>query len=107
MKKIYSGNTEKILNSLDGIARAEAGPYFYSKLVTRMQREQLPQPVSVLSRFRPALVIGALVTLVMMNVLLLVSQSGKLTASSTEATAESYTVQAFSEEYSLNTSIDY
>ncbi|GAB4093441.1 hypothetical protein [Flaviaesturariibacter terrae] len=34
---------DDILASLDGAARAEAGPYFYSKLRTRMDGELLPR----------------------------------------------------------------
>ena len=107
MKKTSNNDTHKILNSLDGLQRAQTSPYFYSKLITRMQQEQLPATGSFLSAFRPALVIGVLVVLVMMNVLLLLSQSNNLSSVSAGASTGNYTVQAFSEEYNLNTSNDY
>ncbi|RYZ22250.1 MAG: hypothetical protein EOO16_09760 [Chitinophagaceae bacterium] len=46
MDQDHNKRIDSILGSLDGAARAEAGPYFYSRLRTRMEAGLLPKPLA-------------------------------------------------------------
>jgi hypothetical protein len=78
---------DDILSSLDGAARAEAGPYFYSRLRARMEAGLLPRPIA----WRLALV---LVLVAVLNVLTLKAVQQAPAASDTMA-------QTIASEYSL------
>jgi hypothetical protein len=58
MEQDYTKRVDEILNSLDGMQRAEASPYFYSKLRNRMQTSAMPRPLAW--RLAMALVVVAL-----------------------------------------------
>ncbi|RYY88221.1 MAG: hypothetical protein EOO15_09655 [Chitinophagaceae bacterium] len=78
---------DDILNSLDGATRAEAPPYFYSKLRNRMNSSLLPKPLA----WRLAL---ALVVVALLNVM-------TLRAVRNEGPADDSNAQAIASEYSL------
>ncbi len=74
MKPHINKKIEEALGSLDGIQRAEPQPYFYTRLLGRLQREESrwERIGSVLSR--PAVVITGLFVVLFMNVLILLNQ---------------------------------
>ncbi len=94
--------TEEALNSLEGLAKAGPGPYFYTRLEARMNKEKksvLDQVVFMLNR--PVVAIGLALFVIAVNttVVLQKNESSPL-ADQTEMTV--------SEEYNLvsNTYLD-
>ena len=76
MKPDLEKRIEDTLNSLDGIQRAEPQPFFYTRLIGRLQREQRnvwEKMGSFLSR--PVVVIAGLVLILVMNAFMLLQQS--------------------------------
>ena len=85
---------EQILNSLDGVGRAEASPYLYSKIRNRMEAAS-PLPKTLAWRIAVVLlVVGAL------NLYTLSAFSGHAKAGTVQAS----TIAA---EYSLSLPADY
>ncbi|RYY91819.1 MAG: hypothetical protein EOO11_22155 [Chitinophagaceae bacterium] len=84
---------DDILASLDGAQRAEAGPYFYSRLRARMEGALLPRRLA----WRLGL---ALLLVALLNV-------ATLRAERQEAPANDGTAQAIASEYSLTLSENY
>ena len=60
MKKEVQQKVEETLNGLDGLQRAEASPYLYSKIRNKMQSVNNAVPHSLAWRMIAALVIIAL-----------------------------------------------
>jgi len=94
---------EATLNSLDTISRAEAPPYFYTRLLSRMERKR----VSALSRVlqllsRPVVGISVLVLFLVLNV---VAIRGLMSAPKAQGQASD--AQSFATEYNLNTTSVY
>lgn len=71
------------LESLDGIQRAEPAPYFYTRLIARLQRDQ-PTIWETMGAFlaRPAVAIASLFLILLLNGFLLFRQD-ETAASST------------------------
>ena len=62
------------LGSLDGVERASAGPFFYTRLMARMESEQASVWVRAAAWLtRPQVALGLLVFLLVMNGLLLLN----------------------------------
>ncbi|HEX7845847.1 MAG TPA: hypothetical protein VF476_08625, partial [Chitinophagaceae bacterium] len=63
---------EDALNSLDGIQRAEPQPFFYTRVIGRLQRDEKGMWAST-GKFlsRPIVVIAGLVLVLVMNVFIL------------------------------------
>ncbi|MDE3247130.1 MAG: hypothetical protein KGO82_00630 [Bacteroidota bacterium] len=64
-----SNNTERTLHSLDGLQKASPGPFFYTRVQARLQREQ---PAGWLGRMvqqitRPAVVLTTLAIILLLN----------------------------------------
>ena len=90
-------NTDKILNSIDHIKRAEAPDHFYAGIRAKMQREQRS---SVSARFslKPAYAMMLLVIFLIVNISVLSVANKK-----TEKTEDTSDMQAFAREYNLTT----
>ncbi len=88
-------NVDEILAGLDGVRRAEAPGFFYTRLKARMLAEK--QPVAVKSNnwlLRPAFVLGALAAIILLNAVVLL-QRNKPEARDAD------TIQTIAAEYSL------
>ena len=95
---------EKTLESLDGIKRAEPQPFFYTRLIARLEREQKniwELAGSYLAR--PAVAIVGLCLILAFNVVILVQKdSTTSTPSYVDATQDDESIFA-----SANTTYDY
>ncbi len=107
MKKIYSKNVDEIIESVEGIQRANPSPYFYAKLMHKMNALEEKKSNSFIFQFKPALVIGVLTFIFVLNAFLLIKQTNKRNQSQTEVSNIVSTVNDFSSEYNLNTATVY
>lgn len=107
MKKSYSTETDQLWESIEGMERATPSPFFYAKLLHKMQSAQVEEQASLLSQFKPILVIAVLSMMVLTNIGLLLNQSKKATQSTVASSTQTSPVQVFSEEYNLNNTIDF
>jgi len=95
---------QKAMDSLEGIQRATPGEFFYTRLRARMLRkEQSFWETSGNLLSRPAIVIGGLCLVLLMNTLAIFDQSSKL------ATTNDPGELSLVEEYTIasNTLLDY
>jgi hypothetical protein len=92
--------TENILNSLDGIQRAKAPDFFYSRLRARMERQLGPEKASgwVL---RPVYAIIALFVVLLINAAVLLRDSNEPSPNLASAT-DTETMQSMASEYRVN-----
>lgn len=94
---------DKTLNSLNGIGRAQASPYFYSHLVNRMEQQQAATQAGWLQWFsRPAISISVLAVLVVLNVMAIRGMVLKQNSA-----AQASAAQNFATEFNLNTASVY
>jgi hypothetical protein len=86
--------TEEILESLDGLQKATAPYFFYTRLAGRMQNE-MPVKRKTFLLLRPAFVTAVLSIVLVLNVasLLLLNDKPK---------QEKATIESFAEAYDLN-----
>jgi hypothetical protein len=96
MNPEFEKKIEDALNSLDGIQRAEPRPFFYTRVIGRLQKEERTIWETMGSFIsRPAVVIAGLCVILVMNAFILVNQDNTATNPS----------QAASEQ--INTDNDY
>ncbi len=83
------------INSLEGLGKAKANPFFYTRLEARMQEELLPAsgPVAFLSNLK--LSVAVLTLFMVLNVVSIFLISG----SSNDTIQEEATLETFSEEF--------
>ena len=99
--------TEKnILDSFDGIQPAEAPPYFYTRLLARMQYKQEEQQQSFFL-LRPAFLTASLSLFLIINIVFLVQFSKTGNGSPTTQGNKPATIESFSDAYGLNTESVY
>lgn len=69
-------NIDTILDSLDGLQRATPGPFFFTRVSARLQREQ-KTPWQRLARLvtRPSIAIGGLCLVLLLNIWVVVTGS--------------------------------
>jgi hypothetical protein len=100
---------QRILNSLDGLKKATAPDFFYTRLTGRMQREQPLQQKQF--ELRPVLITVSLSVVLLLNIFALVQLNTpaeiKQTAPSVTSTGEGATIQSFANAYNLNTESVY
>ena len=75
-------NTEDILNSLEGIHRAEPRPFFYTRLMTNLHTAVAGWDKLVAVISRPAFAIATVVLFFLINIVILYSSSSRATSSS-------------------------
>jgi hypothetical protein len=107
MKKVYSKNVDEVIESVEGIQRANPSPYFYAKLMHKMSMMEEKKSPSPLFQFKPAMVIGLLALMIGMNSFLLIKQNAIKQQSSKGVTNQTSSVNDFSSEYNLNTTTVY
>ena len=67
-KKDIAGKAEHTLNSLDGIQRAEPGPFFFTRVQAKLQKEGRSYWSSIASFItKPAVVIAGMGLIVLLN----------------------------------------
>ncbi|MEI6264612.1 MAG: hypothetical protein WCP74_05885 [Sphingobacteriia bacterium] len=107
MKKIYSKNVDELIESVEGIQRANPSPFFYAKLMHKMNMMEENKSPSFLFQFKPVLVIGVLVVIFGMNAFLLIKQTNHRHQSQSVVSNTTSSVNDFSSEYNLNTTTVY
>ena len=101
-KENIQHEVETTLRSLDGISRAEANPFLFTRIKARMQREsRWEKLVSFISR--PAVVLAALIMVMAVNGWSLLNQP----ADDVAAERTSMAASDFDDEYDLVSSINY
>ncbi len=92
--------TEDILNSLDGIKRATAPDFFYSRLRARMEKRLIPEKTSgwVL---RPVYAMIALFVILLINAAVLLRDNPE-SASGLASTTDTESIQTMASEYRVN-----
>ncbi len=99
-KNIHTPLTDEYLKSLEGIQPAEAGEWFYARLRGRMRQTE---PDGRSFRLRPALVIGMLAGLLVLNGWMI----SELRQASPAAGSLPATAQDFAQEYNLSIQSNY
>lgn len=90
-------NIEEILSSLDGVKRATASDFFYTRLKARMEAGLLPQPVK--RSLYPAYALGALLVILLLNAAVLFTKSNSAN-NDVVSVNETETLQSIAAEYS-------
>lgn len=97
------------INSLEGLGKARAHPFFYTHLQARLQEELLPAngPLAFLSNLR--LSVAVLTLFMVLNVvsIFLISGNGSSTSTEEEATIETLSQEYFSGDDQYNYSSSY
>ena len=96
--------TEEILESLDGVSRAQAPDFFYTRLKARLEKETgtgsySPKRSWVL---RPIFVIASLCLVLLLNAFIFLQSN---TITTTSANTDDESIQSIAAEYSLNDTI--
>lgn len=89
MNPEFEKKIEDALNSLDGIQRAEPQPFFYTRVIGRLQREERTVWETMGSFIsRPVVVIAGLCLILVMNGFILMNQDNTATNPSQAATEQ-------------------
>jgi len=100
---------EAIINSLNHISRAEAPPFFYTRLHARLHEEvkptQLQQLIGILTR--PAFVVATLSFFVVLNGIAISSVLKESKVITESNTGNDGTIQSFAREFDLSVSTLY
>lgn len=103
MKQHLPTREDRILTSLDGLQKAQAPDYFYTRLIARMENELLPvrKPFFLL---RPAFITTALFLVLVLNVISLTHfrKDKPAAPSSNETAKEPASMESFAKAYNLN-----
>ena len=97
---------DRILNSLNGLKKAEAPDFFYTRLRGRMQHEMEPAKRPFFWP-RPVWVTSALVLLLVVNVFSFMQLNRPSGKSNPQSTAKPATLESFADAYNMNTSTVY
>lgn len=97
---------ESILNSIDGLQKAEADPFFHTRVQARLEKRRALQPENKFLIRRPALIIATLSILLAANIFLITAQQ-KSSSNEMNKTNEIGTLQDFANTYGLNSSTAY
>ena len=83
--KPYSkANAEEILNSLDGMRRAEPQPYFYTRLMTKLDKQKNGWEKVAGFISKPVFAIAMIALFLIINIAILFNSSSNATSSSQE-----------------------
>jgi hypothetical protein len=93
---------EEILGSLDGVNRAPAPDFFYTRLKARMEKEFLPvsRPVQ---KLRPAYAFIALFLILFVNAAVILKNN----MTSTDNNSDTDISQSIAAEYKINSNLTY
>ena len=98
MRTESNKKVEEILESLDGIKRANAPDFFYIRLKARMEKNILPAPARPWL-LRPVYALGALVLVLLVNAAVIITKNNSAEAISNN---DSETLQSIAADYNLN-----
>jgi hypothetical protein len=100
MNNAQNKKVEDILGSFDGINRAPAPDFFYTRLKARMEKNILPaNPKSWV--LRPVYAMAVLIVVILVNAAIVLKGSGN----TTNNTADTESIQSIAAEYNLNDNI--
>ncbi len=99
MSSSNNNKIEKILQSLDEVAKARVPDFFYTRLKSRMEKELLLQPVPFFI-LRPAFLTACLAVLLAFNIITI--RHNRI-QSPTPVSTGSGTIESFAKEYNLVT----
>ncbi len=94
---------ENILNSFDGMQRAEVRPFFHTRVMARLEKETAVENSWMPVR-KPVWVIAVLSFLFLTNVYLIIQQ---VKQTKTTPAGETSSLQSFASEYHLNSTTNY
>ena len=97
---------ERIMNSLNGIRKATAPDFFYTRLTGRMQREAQPGKINFFL-LHPAFITSSLLIILVINIISLGRLSSQPEQLDTVKTDKPATIESFAEAYNLNTTTVY
>jgi len=100
-----NNRSEKILNSLDGLQKAMAPHFFYTRLIGRMQSEQHEKRSRL--TLRPVVLAISLSVVLLLNIVALNKLNGPAEAKPAIPSGEAATIQSFANAYNLNTESVY
>ena len=89
---------EDILSSLDGVKRATAPDFFYTRLKARMEKDILPAPERPWI-LRPVYALGALAVVLLVNAAVIINRNN---ANDEMVINDNETIQSIAADYNLN-----
>ena len=100
------GRIDRIMTSADGLEKAAAPDFFYTRLTGRMQREmeEKRRPFFVL---RPAFATAALSIVLVFNIIFLTQRNLQPSKDTTTQAGQSATIESFAKAYDLDASSLY
>lgn len=96
-------NIEQDLASLDGLKRAAAPDFFYTRLNARMEKE-LTTPAWI-PFGKPVWLIATLLVFLVLNTMMI--KQSKLSKSNTSSANQGSSLQSFAAEYELSSTVNY
>jgi hypothetical protein len=97
---------EKILNSINGLQKAKAPDFFYTRLIGKMQQQSAAQNVASFS-LQPVFSAAALCLLLAINIFSLMQFNKTEKVQSFPQAKQSSSIDAFAEAYNMNTEFIY
>jgi hypothetical protein len=106
MEQQDTNRADRILNSINGLQKATAPDFFYTRLIGRMQQEMEPKrkPFFLL---RPAFVAAALSVVLIVNIISLTRLNKQPEQKATIPSNKPATIESFAKAYDLNTDSVY
>lgn len=95
-RNVPEQEVDAILDSLDGMQKAEPRPFFYTRLKARMEKEAAPQGLAGIKWLKPSLAFASLTLFVALNVVTIISHKGN---TPTKRTADTDLVQQMAQDY--------
>lgn len=97
---------DRVMSSIDGLNKAEAPGYFYTRLLGRMQKEteDTRRPFLVL---RPAFATAALSIVLILNIVFLTQSNKQAAKDTTVHSGKPATIETFAKAYDLDASSLY
>lgn len=107
-KKTIDGKIERALEGLDGIQRASAQPWLYSRVMGRLQREEKTVWESIGSFLsKPAVAMAGLTTILVLNLFVLFKQNSLQDATAVAGTNQGVQITDSESIIASNSSFDY
>lgn len=105
MENNDNNRIERMLGSLDGLHKASAPDYFYTRLLGRLQSD--PSGPRAYSRLRLAFITASLVIFLMVNLISLNRLNKQPIVQESAKTEKPATIETFAEAYGLNSTTVY
>lgn len=106
MENNHTNREDKMLNSLQGLQKAQAPDFFYTRLIGRMQRETEPEskPFFLL---RPAFITTALSLVFIVNIFSLTQMNRQQKQKEPISSNQPATIESFAKAYNMETASVY